>query len=201
VRNPPEAPTFDPSRSVSFDLERGHVEMSDGDPHLLVPASALLAIVAGESDARGLGRHMGVALVGRVAARIAKTTGVTGDAVRELMRRISLEAMVELLGGELALLGLGNLRVERWGKAMLFVLDPCALDARGDLIFAGILEGALTSVAQREVAAVVVDRSGQNARALVGNISAMAKAEALVHRGVFFTEIVSALHEGGRDEG
>ena len=115
------------------------------------------------------------------------------------MRGVPLETVVDVLGGELALLGLGSLRVERWGRALLFVLDPCAIDARGNALLAGIFEGALAGLADREVAAVVVDRAGGNARILVGSVAAMARAEALVRRGSFFTEIVTALHDDSRE--
>jgi hypothetical protein len=190
---------FDPSRTVAFDLERGHVALSDGEPHLLVPVGPLLSLLGGELDARQLGRHVGVALVGRVAMRFKDRHGTTP---RDAIRAASLETVVDLLGGELALLGLGNLRVERWGRAMLFVLDPCALDARADTMVAGIFEGALTSVADREVAAVVVDRAERNVRVLAGSVGPMARAEALVRRGAFFTEIITALHEDtGRSDG
>jgi hypothetical protein len=186
-------PAFDPSRSVAFDLERGHVALSDGEAQLLVPVGPLLSFIAGELDARKLGRYLGVSVSGRVGARFRDR----GTAPRDAIRGAPLETVVELLGGELALLGVGNLRVERWGRALLFVLDPCPLDQRADAFLCGIFEGVLTSVSAREVAAVVVDRADGNVRILVGGVGAMAKVEALVHRGAFFTDVVTALHEDG----
>ena len=153
----------------------------------------LLAFLSGEVDARQLGRQLGASVTARAGARFKDP----GMLPQDLLRGASLEGVVELLGGELALLGLGNLRVERWGRALLFVLDPCPLDKRADGFLCGLFEGALTGVAGREVAVVVVDRTGAGVRLLVGSVGAMARAEALVNRGVFFTEVVTALHEEG----
>lgn len=165
----------------------------------MVPLGALLGMLEGSTDGRQLGRAIGAGAIGRVAARLASRTA--GGFARDQVRSAPLEQVVELLGGELAVLGLGSLHVERWGRAMLFVLEPCAIDERGDALLAGMLEGALTSVAGREVCALVVDRTSQLARVLVGSVGAMAKAEALHKRGAFFTEIVAALHDDARGRG
>lgn len=190
---------FDPSRAVAFDLGVGRIGMSDGDPYVMVPASALAALAAGQTDARGLGRAMGVKAAGRVAKRLARPAGQSGTMppsapVGEALRQAPVETLVEMLGGEIALLGLGNLRAERWGKALLFVLDPCGVDARADDLVLGLIEGALSTASERELGAAVVDRSGRSARILVGNPRAIAFALERSHQGVFFTDILRSLH-------
>lgn len=188
---------FDPARAVTFDLGRGHVELSDGEPQVLVPVAALAAVLAGEATARTLGQAIGVGAIGRVASRLA---GSGPRRARDSVREASLESVVELLGGELALVGLGNLRVERWGSALLFVLDPHTLDGNlsspgSDELMCGVFEGALASVTEKDVHAIVVDREGSQLRVLCGNERAIRRARELVLEGAFFTEIISMLHD------
>lgn len=182
---------------MTFDLEKGQVELADGEPQLMVPASALASMLAGHSGGRTLGRAIGVSAMGRVAMRMARGPSVEGDGrrAREKIRAAALETIVELLGGELAIVGLGNLRVERWGEALLFVLDPHPLDGRANELVCGVFEGALASVTEREVVALVIDRAENQLRVLVANKKAIARAQRMVAGGAFFTEIVSKLHE------
>ena len=195
-----DARLFDPARSVSFDLARGQVELRDGDPQVLVPAAALSALFEGEGP-RAFGRAVGVGAVGRVAARFAANARTAGRGlnVRELMRSASLEMVVELLGGELATMGLGSLRVERWGQALLFVLDPCTLDERADKMLCGLVEGALESVAARPASAIVVDRADSSTRILVASATAVARAKQILAKGSSFVEVITELH--GENQG
>jgi hypothetical protein len=198
VPKDPLAPSFDPARSVTFDLEQGHVELADGGAHVLVPADALSALLAGESSARVFGRTIGAAAMERVGFRVADAHGSSArDAhlVRDTLRAASIDTVVELLGGELALLGLGSLRIEQWGRTMLFVLYPHALDERADELVCGVFEGALVSLTDRDVAALVLDRSGSQLRILIGNHEAIERAGALLAGASFFTTIVSALQD------
>lgn len=194
------AAPFDPTRAIRFHLEDGHVELSDGQPQVLVPLEALMRLVAGEPDgppgtaARELGHAIGAGVVERVASRLM--IGARGFSAGDIIRAASLPTIVEHLGGELALLGLGSLRVERWGKAMLFVLDPCPFDARADDLLAGLFEAALSSAAGREVSAAVIERTGRSVRVLVGVERATERARFWASQGVRFAEIVARLHEG-----
>lgn len=197
------APSFDAARCVTFDLARGHVELSDGEPHVLVPVEALIGLLRGQTDARMLGRAIGASALGRAGMQLERTRG-DGRSLRDRLRGEALDTIVELLGGELAVLGLGSLRIERWGTALLFVLDPYNLGlddepdekAPHDLLVCGIVEGALGSLTDREVHALVVDRT-DGLRVLVVNANAAARARQLLKTGVFFTDIVSMLHEAG----
>ncbi len=116
----------------------------------------------------------------------------------ETLRSLSLMDVVDLIGGELALLGVGSLRTERWGAALVFVLDPCSLDARADGLLAGIVEGAVAAAGGRELRAVVVDREDRSVRLLICSEATRARAEQLRAEGLAFTTIVSALQGGSR---
>ena len=180
--------TFDPARSVTFDLATGSVHLAAGEPQVLVSASVVSALAGSTAHARRLGRIIGSEIAGRAGLRQAASVAS--------LRALSLGEAVDLIGGEFALLGLGNLRAERWGDALLFAIDPCALDERGDELVAGIVEGAVSIAAGRELAAAVIEREERTIRVLVCNESAKEKAEDLRVEGLPFTEIVYRLQEG-----
>src|SRR5262245_38721231 len=107
---------FDPSKAVTFDLSHGLVHLEGAPSRLLVPSDALvlLAKAAGPEAAAMFGRSLGEAMGRRVASRLAATEGVSSTPV---------EVVVDHLGGELALAGLGSLGLERWGRALVLVVD------------------------------------------------------------------------------
>lgn len=172
-----------------FDLASGSVRLPTGEPQVLLPASVVSALVSTAPASRDLGRLIGSEVAGRARIRRAMSGATNEDTLRSL----SLMDLVDLIGGELALLGLGNLRTERWGAALLFVLEPCSLDARADALLSGIVEGAVAASGGRDLRAVVVDREERTVRLLICNEVAMKKAETLRKQGVGFTGIVSQL--------
>src|SRR5688572_12351636 len=99
--------SFDPTRAVVFDLERGHVSFEGGVPLLLLPAE-LVAAICGRLEP-GVVRQLGVVLGRQAGSRVRARLG------HALVP--SLELMVEQLSGELSLSGLGAFGVERWGQA------------------------------------------------------------------------------------
>ena len=113
-------PRFDPTRAVVFDLTQGQLRDDEGTGRVNVPVEALLRLCAAAGPeaqkdfARGLGSDAGR----RVARRLGDNAANLGS-----------EAWVEHLGGELALLGLGNLAFERWGRALVVTVSaaPAAL--------------------------------------------------------------------------
>src|SRR5262245_23941427 len=92
-------PPFDPSKTVTFDLKHALVDW-EGTPGVVLPSDELLAVCvaagaeATEKFGRGIGRWMGHRVVGRFGG---------GKAVRAA----SLSAIVDHLGGEWAIAGLG----------------------------------------------------------------------------------------------
>jgi hypothetical protein len=181
---------FDPTRSVLFDLASGSVRLPAGEPQVLLSASVVAALCATSPHARELGRLVGADVAGRARIRRTMSSGPSND---DTLRSLSLMEVVDLVGGELALLGLGSLRTERWGAALLFVLEPCGLDARADGLLAGIVEGAVASAGGRELRVAVVDRSERLVRLFVCNEETMRRAEELRRRGLAFNAILSEL--------
>jgi len=218
---------FNPSRSVVFDLAQGSVRVTPGtsahhlenagpesshptasdpprppafthgNPQVLLSTDVLGALIAGHGDPRPLGRAVGTEIAERASLRSHAAPPVDPS-----FRSLSISEVADLLGGELALVGLGNLRVERWGDALLFVLDPCSLDRRADAFLEGIIEGAVTqagtSPRARPLATVharVVDRDDGTIRVLIGNEQAARRATEMYRVGATFTDIVAALQE------
>lgn len=162
-----------------------------GEQHILLSPAVVATLLERSPFSREIGRSSGEAIAERARNR-ARTTD-------ETLRGVDLGKVVDLVGGELALLGIGNLRIERWGKALLFVLDPCPLDARADQFLAGLIEGAVYVAGGREVGAAVIDRGEELVRLLVGTKSTVALAETMRNDGMLFTEVVSRL-QGERPE-
>jgi hypothetical protein len=174
---------FDPSQSVKFDFVRGAVEI-DGGAHLLVPTSSLLALCrgAGAEALRDFGRGLGTELGRRVAGRIR-------------INEASVESVVTHLGGDLALVGLGSLGVERWGQALVLTVTTSPLDREGDALVAAVLEGALQRAMARDVAVVPLSRENGQARLVVTSASAAGKVRAWLGEGVSWGDVLARLHE------
>jgi hypothetical protein len=175
---------FDPSQAVSFDLAHGHVEVGDGPRRVLVPAEALVALgrAAGEEATGAFARALGEPAGRRLAARI-------GDAAAA-----PLDALVDHLGGELAVLGLGSLGLERWGRALVLTVDHGPLGAEGDALLAAVLAAALGAATGREVRCATLSRDGERARFVVTGAAGAEKVAAWQRDGVAWGDILVRLH-------
>jgi hypothetical protein len=173
---------FDPSQSVKFDFARGAVEI-DGGARLLVPPAALLALCqgAGVEAQRAFGRTLGTELGRRVASRIR-----VNDA--------SVDAVLEHLGGDLALMGLGSLGIERWGRALVLTLNGSPLGRDGDTLVAAVLEGALQRGMARDATVMLLAREDNQARLLVVSSAAAGKVRAWLDQGIAWGEVLARLH-------
>src|SRR3982750_2155408 len=120
------SPHFDPSYALEFDFGRGQIRMANAGARVAVPSDALLALCQGASEdaLRDFGRRLGTE-----AGRIMN------DRLGEAWQA-SLETVLEHLGGELALMGLGSLRLERWGHALVLSFDHSPFGAAGDPLLA-----------------------------------------------------------------
>src|SRR5262245_15801444 len=133
---------YRPDHDVTFDLAHGLVHLEGAPTRVLVPADALGALCAeaGADAVTAFGRAIGRAMGLRVAARLTASAdpehaGEPGAGARSA----SLETMVDHLGAELSLAGLGSLGLERWGHALVVVVDHCPLGARGDVLLEAII--------------------------------------------------------------
>src|SRR5262249_3726921 len=125
-------PPFDASKAVTFDLSRGQIQKED-ESRLLVSASALLTLcqAAGPDATSTFGHAAGVA-IGEAIARRFERAG--GDA-----KAAATETVIEHLAGELAVAGFGALSIERWGRALVLLVDRAPGGADGDKLLAPLL--------------------------------------------------------------
>jgi hypothetical protein len=179
-------PPFDPSKTVTFDLKHGLVDL-EGTPGVLVPSDELLALCAAagaeatETFGRGIGRWMGHRVVGRFGG---------GKAVRAA----SLGAVVDHLSGEWAIAGLGAFGLERWGRALVIVIDRSPLGSAADRLLSATLEGAIHTATGRAVALVLLDSDPVRARFLVGSIAAAGRVREWLGQGLSWGEALARLH-------
>jgi hypothetical protein len=178
---------FDPSQALTFDLAHGLVHLEGAPSRLLVPADGLLVLAraAGPAAVATFGRSLGDAMGRRVASRLAAAEGV---------RAATVEAVVEHLGGELALSGLGSLALERWGRALVMVVDQSPLGAEGDGLIEAVLAGALEAAAGREVRALLLGRDAVRARFMIGGSAGVEKVRAWLAEGVAWGDALVRLH-------
>ena len=175
-------PRFDPTHSLEFNLDRGSVKLSGSLERVLLPADALAALLRG-ADAetrRDFARRLGTEAGRRVAERL--------DA------GANSEAVVEHLGGEVALMGLGALGVERWGRALVVTVTGSPLRAAGDELLAGLVEGALQRAFGRHTAVVALGRDDTLVRLLLVSSNAAERVRAWLAEGTSFGDVLGRLN-------
>jgi hypothetical protein len=178
---------FDPSKAVTFDLARGLVRQEGAPSGLIVPAEALAALAhaAGPEAASAFGRSVGEAIGRRVASRFTAADGA---------RAAGVGAVVEHLGGELAMTGLGSLGLERWGRALVLVIDQSPLGAGGDALLESVLVGALSAAVGEPSNLTVLAREGGRVRFLIASRAAADKVRAWLDEGVSWGDALVRLH-------
>ncbi len=185
MNSPVEHSSFDPKKAVTFDLPNGQVrltEASDNERAVIVPAAALAAVVvaAGDTASRDLGRTLGRTLGGRVAGRMGN------------VREAKLDDVLHELATELAIVGLGTLAIERWGRALVVSVDHAPIDHDGFL--AALVEGMLAAASGRELRTAPLAREGGRLRVLVGNMASIERVVAWIHEGIAWGEALTRLH-------
>ncbi|MBI2391828.1 MAG: hypothetical protein HYV09_19715 [Deltaproteobacteria bacterium] len=162
---------------------------------MIVPAAALgvLAAAAGETATRELGRTLGRSLGARVAERLSASGGHVRDA--------SLEAVLEGLAGELAIVGLGALSMERWGRALLVCVSDAPVEgAIGDALLAAVIEGMLAAASGRELRTLPVAREGARLRVLVANVASIERVGEWLGQGLSWGDALVRLHAPRAEE-
>ncbi len=185
---------FDPSEAVTFDLQFGHIHLDGAPSRVMVPADALVALcaAAGEEETAAFGHAVGEAVGRRVGVRLAGGTAKRHEAVRAA----DLQAIVSQLGGELAVLGVGSLSAERWGKALVLVVDQSPLGEGGDNLLAQVLESALLALVDTPARVVRLQRDGVRVRFLVVSAAAAGGVRERLAAGESWGAIVAAMHGG-----
>jgi hypothetical protein len=178
-------PRFDPTHSLEFNLDRGSVKLSGSIERLLLPADALAALVRGADSEtrRDFARRLGTEAGRRVAERLDGSAGP--------------EAVVEHLGGEVALMGMGSLGFERWGRVLVMTVQGSPLRGEGDELLAGIVEGALQRGFGRTASVVPLQRDDSLVRLLVVNADAAERARGWLGSGVSWGDVLSRLNGPG----
>jgi hypothetical protein len=185
---------------VDFDLSRGRVDRRAGadetgahdEQVVLVPISALSGLekAAGHEVTRQFARSIGVSFGRRVATKLGSA---------EAVEKASLETFVSALAAEIAVSGWGVLHLERWGRAMVLVVDhSVGLPAAA---FAALLEGAVEAAAAREVHAVALTQgsAGSAARVLIASEKSAEHARRWLIEGASEAEVIRRLHDPRED--
>lgn len=186
-----EHSSFDPNKAVTFDLPAGQVRLAagtDNDAAVIVPAAALSAVAtaAGETATRELGRAMGRMLGARVSNRLESPARV---------RDASLDRVVAELATELAIVGLGTLSLERWGRALVVTVSDSPVEgAAGDTLLAAVVEGMLGAASGREVRTLPLARDGRMLRVLVANVASIERVIGWMNDGVSWGDAITRLH-------
>ncbi len=183
---------FDPARAVRFDLAKGVVLSSSDERIALVPVAALDALTrsAPPSVLATLGRAIGSAMGQRVADRFGGTDGV---------RAASHAVALSHLAGEIAVAGYGVASVERWGRAMLIVVERPALSS--DRLVAAIVSGALEAASGRPLTCEPLGRERGALRLLVAREATARRARLSVAAGHTWSEVLTRIQNpaGGED--
>lgn len=185
---------YRPDQDVTFDLASGLVHLDGAPARVLVPADGLSALLAaaGAEAAAAFGRAIGATMGLRVAARLA--AGAPGSSGNEGARAASVEAMVEQLGVEVSLAGLGSLGLERWGHALVIVIDHCPLGANGDGLLEAVTGAAIGAATGRHVHAVLLSREATRARLLLTNEAAAERVRGWLRDGASWGDALTRLH-------
>ncbi|HMI83682.1 MAG TPA: hypothetical protein VK550_06275 [Polyangiaceae bacterium] len=181
-------PPFDASKAVTFDLSRGQIQKDGTDPRWLVSASAVIALCrdaggeAASTFARATGQSMGAA----IAARFERAGGDVSAA--------AIDAVFEHLSGELAVAGFGRLSIERWGQALVLVLDHSPASESGDELVRALLGAAVAGAAKLDLECVRLAREGERARFFIAGRRGAEKVRQWLGSGVSWGEAIVRLH-------
>jgi hypothetical protein len=150
----------------------------------LVPTGALDDIVLSASaDAvEALGRALGSAIGRRAAARMADP------------QRASVEDFVTQLAGETAIAGVGALSIERWGRALVVVVESSPLTGT---LLEPLVAAAMEAASGRNVSCTLLSRDERAARVLVGSHRGVTRVREWVAAGVPWGEAIARIHGGG----
>jgi hypothetical protein len=190
--------SFNPAEAVRFDLSKGSIRNVDaageaGERVVLVPVSALERAMkmGGEAVGAAIGSTLGTSCGRRVAARLGGVTQVN---------QASLETVVYELNGEMARSGLGSLALERWGRAMVLVVEGAAVAS--EPLVSAALEGALRAATGRDISCITLSHGvADPARVLVASRSGADRVRGWLASGVSWGDALVRLQGGARPNG
>jgi hypothetical protein len=174
-------PSFDPKHAVRFDLPHGAVRAGgEGERVLLVPTNALddLVLSAPAAAVEALGRALGSAIGRRAAGRMDPQSA-------------PIDAFVAQLAGEAAIAGIGSLSIERWGRALVVVVEDSPLVGT---LLAPLVAAALEGASGRHVATTLLSRDERIARILVASDSGVSRVREWIGSGLAWGDALARLH-------
>jgi hypothetical protein len=174
---------FDPTASVVFDLDGGKVSLVRGSAQVMLPAAAL-GDLCSSLDAEAV-RRFGSQLGAQAGARIADRLGA---------ERPSMQVMVDHLGGELSLSGLGSFSIERWGKALVARVRGCPLGQGSGPVLSAYLERALLAALGRELSALLVEDNDDSIRFFLCSSAAARRVRGWLAEGKSWGDALVLLH-------
>ncbi len=189
------AERFDMTGALRFDLARGRVSAGGVGARVVLPVDALSLLCRSlghdqlSDFGHGLGNTVGKNVAQRVGSRLS--TLETAD-------------MVEQLGGELALMGLGSLSMEYWGRALVVSVVDSPLvfgdgnrPDNGDILLASVIAGALLRITSRELEVVPLARLDDTVRFVICSPAARSHIESWLGEGCHYGEALARLNEAG----
>jgi hypothetical protein len=179
------ATPFDPTHAVRFDLAAGAVLAgADRERMVVLPCAALdeLVLSAPGEAVDALARVLGGSIGKRAAARMRDVAGA------------SVEAFVTQLAGEMALAGVGAMSVERWGRALVVVVESSPLQ---NALLVPLVASAIEAATGKRAACAALSRDDKAARLLVASDGAVGRVREWVAAGIGWGEALARLQGGG----
>lgn len=149
-------------------------------------AIAELCLSAEDQVVAALGRRLGET-VGRAIEAEFRNEGSS-------VRGAPLDQVVDHLDGHWALMGLGRLCFERWGSALVAVIDDSPLDDTGDELIAQILSSALSPATSASICCVRLHRERSRARFFLTSRAGADRVREWLESGVPWAEALVRLH-------
>lgn len=185
---------FNPSEAVTFDLQFGHIHLDGAPTRVMVPAEALVSLcqAAGDEETAAFAHAIGEAAGRRIGVRLAGGSANRHGAAREA----AFETVVHHLAGELALLGIGSVSAERWGKALVLIVDQSPFGADGDGLVAQILQSAIHALVDEPARVLRLHRDGVRGRFLIVSGAAAHGVQERLDAGESWGSVIATMHGG-----
>ncbi len=177
-------PRFDPTRAIIYDLARGQLKDEEGAARVNLPVQLLLRLCeqAGEEASRDFAQALG----GEFGRRIR-------DRMGEVAPKANVESWTEHLGGQFALVGLGDLSIETWGRALVVKITGAPKGT--ETLLGPTVSAALQRALGRDAVTIAFPDSDSTSFLVVSPETA-GKASDLAAQGHSLGQVVEALHQG-----
>jgi len=141
--------------------------------------------------------HLDGAVVAQAGGRLAASVS---DGLKKrlgAMDGASLQQVIDHVGGELALLGLGSCSAERWGRALVLKVESAELGEATASFLTGFFEGCLQSLAKRPLSVVALPQADGSVRFVVCSEAAANRVRGWRDQGVGFGDAMQRLNSAG----